>query len=45
MMREVEEFTETLLPEAEQVLVELEEEGRANWEERAIHHRHWWRSV
>ena len=31
MMREVEESTETLLPEAEQV--ELEEEARANWEE------------
>ncbi len=37
MMREVEESTETLLPEAEQVLMELEEEARANWEERAIH--------
>ncbi len=36
-MREVEEFTETLLPAAEQVLRELEEEARANWEERAIH--------
>ena len=36
MMREVEESTETLLPEAEQVLMELEEEARANWEERAI---------
>ena len=37
MMREVDESTETLLPEAEQVLMELEEEARANWEERAIH--------
>ena len=37
MMREVEESTETLLPAAEQVLMELEEEARANWEERAIH--------
>jgi hypothetical protein len=37
MMREVEESTETLLPAAEQVLRELEEEARANWEERAIH--------
>jgi hypothetical protein len=36
MMREVEESTETLLPAAEQVLMELEEEARANWEERAI---------
>jgi hypothetical protein len=36
-MQEVEESTATLLPEAEQVLVELEEEARANWEERAIH--------
>jgi hypothetical protein len=34
MMRE---STETLLPEAEQALMELEEEARANWEERAIH--------
>ncbi len=37
MMQEVEESTATLLPEAEQVLMELEEEARANWEERAIH--------
>ncbi len=37
MMREVEESTETLLPAAERVLMELEEEARANWEERAIH--------
>ena len=37
MMREVEESTETLLPAAEQVLRELEEEARTNWEERAIH--------
>ncbi len=37
MMREVEKSTETLLPAAEQVLRELEEEARANWEERAIH--------
>jgi hypothetical protein len=34
MLREVEESTATLLPEAEQVLLELEEEARANWEER-----------
>ncbi len=33
MMREVEESTETLLPAAEKVLRELEEEARANWEE------------
>ena len=38
MMREVEEFTETLLPAAERVLRELEEEARANWEERAVYH-------
>ena len=38
MMREVEESTETLLPAAEQVLRELEEEARANWEERAVYH-------
>jgi hypothetical protein len=37
MMQEVEESTATLLPEAEQVLMELEEEARANWEERAAH--------
>ncbi len=37
MMQEVEESTATLLPEAEQVLMELEEEARANWEERAIY--------
>jgi hypothetical protein len=37
MMQEVEESTATLLPEAEQVLMELEEEARANWEERAVH--------
>jgi hypothetical protein len=30
MLREVEESTATLLPEAEQVLLELEEEARAN---------------
>jgi hypothetical protein len=33
----VEESTATLLPEAEQVLMELEEEARANWEERAVY--------
>ncbi len=33
MIREVEESTATLLPEAEQVLLELEEEARANYEE------------
>jgi hypothetical protein len=38
MMQEVEESTATLLPEAEQVLLELEEEARANWEERAVYH-------
>ncbi len=27
-----------MLPEAEQVLLELEEEARANWEERAVYH-------
>ncbi len=37
IMQEVEESTATLLPEAEQVLMELEEEARANWEERAIY--------
>jgi hypothetical protein len=37
MMREVEESTETLLPAGERVLMKLEEEARANWEERAIH--------
>jgi hypothetical protein len=38
MLQEVEETTATLLPEAEQVLLELEEEARANWEERAVYH-------
>jgi hypothetical protein len=38
MLREVEESTATLLPAAEQVLLELEEEARANWEERAVYH-------
>jgi hypothetical protein len=33
-----EESTATLLPAAEQVLQELEEEARASWEERAIYH-------
>jgi hypothetical protein len=37
MMQEVEESTATLLLEAEQVLMELEEEARANWEERAVY--------
>ncbi len=36
--QEVEESTATLLPAAEQVLQELEEEARASWEERAIYH-------
>jgi hypothetical protein len=38
MLQEVEESTATLLPAAEQVLQELKEEARANWEERAIYH-------
>jgi hypothetical protein len=38
MLQEVEESTATLLPAAEQVLQELEEDARANWEERAIYH-------
>jgi hypothetical protein len=38
MLQEVEESTATLLPVAEQVLLELEEEARANWEERAVYH-------
>jgi hypothetical protein len=38
MLQEVEESTATLLPMAEQVLLELEEEARANWEERAVYH-------
>ncbi len=38
MLQEVEESTATLLPAAEQVLQELEEEARANWEDRAIYH-------
>ncbi len=38
MMQEVEESMATLLSEAEQVLLELEEEARANWEERAVYH-------
>jgi hypothetical protein len=33
MLQEVEESTATLLPAAEQVLQELEEEARASWEE------------
>ena len=37
MMQEVEESTATLLPEAEQVLLELEEEARAYGEERAVY--------
>ncbi|MFN9943803.1 MAG: hypothetical protein ACK56I_30455, partial [bacterium] len=37
MLQEVEESTATVLPEAEQVLMELEEEARANWEERAVY--------
>jgi hypothetical protein len=38
MLQEVEESMAKLLPAAEQVLQELEEEARANWEERAIYH-------
>jgi hypothetical protein len=38
MLQEVEEYTATLLPAAEQVLQELEEEARASWEERAVFH-------
>jgi hypothetical protein len=38
MLQEVEESTATLLPAAEQVLQELEEEARAIWEERAVYH-------
>ncbi len=38
MLQEVEESTATLSPAAKQVLQELEEEARANWEERAIYH-------
>jgi hypothetical protein len=38
MLQEVEESMATLLSAAEQVLQELEEEARANWEERAIYH-------
>jgi hypothetical protein len=38
MLQEVEESTATLLPAAEQVLQELNEEARASWEERAIYH-------
>ncbi len=36
MLKEAKESTTTLLPMAEQVLLELEEEARANWEERAV---------
>jgi hypothetical protein len=38
MLQEVEESTATLFPAAEQVLQELEEEARADWEERAVYH-------
>jgi hypothetical protein len=38
MLQEVEESTATLFPAAEQVLQELEEKARANWEERAVYH-------
>jgi hypothetical protein len=38
ILQEVEESTATLLPATEQVLQELEEEARANWEERAVYH-------
>jgi hypothetical protein len=38
MLQEVEESMATLLPAAEQVLLELEEGARANWEERAVYH-------
>jgi hypothetical protein len=34
----VEESTATLLSAAEQLLLELEDEARANWEERAVYH-------
>jgi hypothetical protein len=36
MLQEVEESTSTLLPAAEQILQELEEEARTSWEERAV---------
>jgi hypothetical protein len=38
MLPEVEESAATLLPAAEQVLLELDEVARANWEERAVYH-------
>jgi hypothetical protein len=38
MLQQVEESTATLLLATEQVLQELEEKARANWEERAIYH-------
>ncbi len=38
MLQEVEESTAALLPAAEQVMQELEEEARASWEERAVYH-------
>jgi hypothetical protein len=38
MLQEVEESTATLLPAAEQVLQELEEEARASWEEQVVYH-------
>ncbi len=38
MLQEVEESTATLLRAAEQVLQELVEEARANWEKRAVYH-------
>ncbi len=36
MLQEMEESTTTLLPAAEQILQELQEEARASWEERAV---------
>jgi hypothetical protein len=38
MLQEVEESTADLLPTAEQMLHELEEEARASWEERAVYY-------
>ena len=49
MLQEVEESTATLLPMAEQVLLELEEEARANWEESSLQchagHQLGWRGI
>ncbi len=38
MLQEVEESTADLLPTAERMLQELEEEARASWEERAVYY-------